>query len=236
MKKLQVIAIFCLLFLTGCTISSEKSISDQKKDSANWSKPRTKLFSSLDYPELSKVEAEKLIREKFDLTIPSFFNQALDQTQKLVKAENQLQYAIKSEAEILTIRGVITEKENGSPNFFGLAEAQFQVNQQKQHVYLTKQSILIQNTASDNALQGESISLFIKRLGEAMELPDLEQVMEQAERKIAQAKKNGPNQLIEIYNDSEQAKKQQQLSHILTISYDENNLVKEIYGLISSER
>lgn len=225
----------CILLLVGCTNGIEKNTSKQKKDVAKWSKPRTNLFSSLDYPELSKTEAEKLMEEKFELVIPSFFEQSLALTQKFLRIENQVQYSIKSDAEILTIRGVMTGKEDKSPNSVGLAEAQFQVNQQRKQVYLTKQSILIQNIAAGNALQGDSIRSLVKRVGEAMELPDLDQVMKQSEKKMAHEKNEGPNQLLEIYNDSETAKKQQRASRILTISYDEKHLVKEIYGLISIE-
>lgn len=235
MKKAKIIIVFCLLFLSGCANSNGKSTAEPKNDEAKLSKSRTKLFSSLDYPELSKTEAEKLMEEKFDLMMPSFFEQSLTLTQKVLKIENQAQYAIKSEAENLTIQGVITGKEASSSNYIGSAEAQFQVNQQKQHVYLTKQSILIQNTASDNTLQGESLDLLVRRLGETLELPELDQVMKRAEKKISQVKDESSNQLIEIYNDRETAKKQQGVSRLLTISFDEDKRVKEIYGLISIE-
>lgn len=62
MKKVPAIVIFCLLFLVGCKTGIEKNISEQKNDGANWSKKRTNLFSSLDYPELSKIEANKLMK------------------------------------------------------------------------------------------------------------------------------------------------------------------------------
>lgn len=231
MKKIHVIAIFCLLLLVGCRNYDEKSSSEQNYDGAKWSKSRSNLFSSMDYPELSKTEAEKLMEEKFDLAMPSFFEESLALTKKLLKMESQAQYTIKSEAEILTIRGIVTREETSSSHYVGLAEAQFQVNQQKQKVYLTKQSIVIQN--SD--LQGEPIRSLVRKVGEAMELPDLAQVMEHAEKKIAQAKEQELNQVIEIYNDSEMAQKQQEVSHILTISFNENRLVKEIYGLMSIE-
>ena len=235
MKKVPAIVIFCLLFLVGCTTGIEKNISEQKNDGVNWSKKRTNLFSSLYYPELSKIEANKLMKEKFDLTMPSFFERSLALTQETLLLETPAQYAIKSEAENLTIRGIVIGKENSDPNYTGLSEAHFQVNQQKQQVYLTKQSIVIQCSASDNKLQGETVGLLLKRLGEAMELPDLDQVMKQAEQKMVQTEDDGSSQMIEIYNDSEAAKKQQSASRILTIFYDETNLVKEIDGFISIE-
>lgn len=235
MKKVPVIVIFCLVFLVGCTTNSEKNISEQKDDGASWSKKRTNLFSSLDYPELSKIEANKLMKEKFDLTMPLFFERSLALTQETLLLETPAQYAIKSEAENLTIRGIVIGKKTTDQTYTGLAEAHFQVNQQKQQVYLTKQSIVIQCSASDNKLQGETVGLLLKRLGEAMELPDLDQVMKQAEQKMVQTEDDGSSQMIEIYNDSEAAKKQQSASRILTIFYDETNLVKEIDGFISIE-
>ncbi|MBO0473352.1 hypothetical protein IGL98_003314 [Enterococcus sp. DIV0840] len=234
MKKARILIFCCCLLLVGCTNGIEKNNSEQKNDGANWSKKRTNLFSSMDYPELSKKDAGKLMEDKFDLMIPPFFEQSLALMQKILMTEDESEFTIKSDAEILTIQGKLKAgKENTSPNYAVSAEAQFQVNQQKQQVYLTKQWILIQNSSADSELPGESVLLLLRKLGKVMELPDLDQVIKNAEKKIAEVNDKNSNQLIEIYNDSQM--EQQHTSRILTISYDKKNCFKEIYGLISIE-
>lgn len=234
MKKIQILIIFCLSILVGCTNGNEKNTTDQKNDGINWSKKRAKLFSTLDYPELSKTEAEKLMEEKFELEIPPFFERSLGAIQKNLRTENQVQYAIKSDAEILTIRGMLTTgMENTFSELSGVVDAQFQVNNQEKKVYLTRQSLVIQNNKMDSEIEWASIRVLLKELGEAMELPDVDEAIKKAEKKIAQLDDKDQEQLVEIYNDGAAAKKKQYASRTLTILCDGNNHYKEIYGLIS---
>lgn len=238
MKRVAIVLAVSLLAIIGCTVKEDGTSSLRKTDRQYvLYKERTKGFGNYDYPNLKETEAEKLLTEKFQLELPTLYNEIQPIIEKElegndIKAAKPVFQLFVQPTQVVFTRMTSYEK-NNRPYIHTKIELKYFFDDGKKVAKLNNQTVMLINQTTESKALSEKLPLFTKEVGKMINLNGLEQGLSNYEKKVQASKGLIVQQAISIADNNKEAKKEKGLLKSIQVSYDEHGILRELYGNIA---
>lgn len=235
MKRMMMILAMSLFAIVGCSTKEYLTASLSKTDkSLVWHHERTKGFGNYDYPTLKKAEAEKLLKDKFQLEIPTLYNEIQPIIEKkLVEngaKETSPIYQMYVQPTQVVFTKIIPFEKNNQPYIDAKIELKYFFDDGNKLVKLNNQTIMLINKTNQSSTLEDEVPAFANKVGEKIDLGALEQGLSNYESKVQESKGLIKLQTITISDNSKEAKKEKGLLKSIQVAYDEQGVLRELYG------
>ncbi|WP_207696407.1 hypothetical protein DOK67_0000783 [Enterococcus sp. DIV0212c] len=238
MKKVVIVLAISLLAIIGCTTKKDDPALVSKTDKQYIvHTERTKGFGNYDYPNLKKAEAEKLLTEKFQLELPTLYNKIQPIIEKElegndIKAAEPLFQLYVQPTQVVFTKITSYEKKN-QPYIDTKIEFKYFFDDGKKIAKLNNQTVMLINQTDESNTLTEKLPLFVTDVGKMVNLGGLEQGLSNYDTKVQESKNFIVQQAISIADNSDEAKKEKGLLKSIQVSYDEQGVLRELYGNIA---
>lgn len=219
----------CFLFLVGCSTQKKASNKLSSQDQALvWSGERKKVFGQYDYTNLtSENEAKKILTEKFQVEVPSFFEKSKELLNKNdflnAYTQHQTTYDVVAQDDKLTYRQVTEYQSDKNAVVRAVIETTFLVTGEEE-VKTSEQTVTISTVASETTKFYTALPALSKGMAKILSLPNADQEIDKAFKKYPM---HDTEKHVEAINIMEQKASEDTLSKKIQLFYDGDGTVTE---------
>ncbi|MBL1229464.1 hypothetical protein IW492_09495 [Enterococcus sp. BWB1-3] len=216
-------------FLVACDGSSANKLSSED-NLLIWSENRDKSFPSYDIGEMTKEEAEELMKEKLQLMLTEAFKNATGILTEQLTMDNQTldytqYYSQSSAAEVDYSEYLVFKTSEGYYPISAQVEIKYTLDKGKKTVSSTREAVVVKNIASTEQFNGKDQKKLISQLASAYNISENDFSMKLSELS------GKYNETIYLYDTLETAKEDESLGKRIYVKFADNGVVS-IIGLV----
>lgn len=230
---LLIVCLLPILLISGC--KKEKAL-PKKSQELLWRAERTKPFGVFEYSDLSKEEAETILKEKFSVSLSALTQKAeaiLDEELLTdTGAKGPVTYTIDAKENKLQVRGYYPYEQANTMQAFAYIDSEYHYLPEKKQANLVDQTITLSNYGESSAFQSENVEPLLKKLGELVQVENLTIALTQ----LKEHEKEVKSKELEVSDNGEDAYKKKNIRSSLYVGIDEKSEIKEIYARLTDYR
>ncbi|MEI5990819.1 hypothetical protein A5881_002324 [Enterococcus termitis] len=232
-----------MLFLAGCSAKKASTVEEKlpkSDESFIWWSERSKQFGSYDYMLKNEQEAFTDLKNKFDLEVVPVFND----TRQIIKedflipdvAQEPEEFSLLAKGTEFSFSSLIKFKDTtGQYSSYGRVTAKYQYLKELDKVKLQSNSVEIFNSVATEGFKGKDLEETLNKLGASLKLEDMDDLLKKFKEATADPEKLKKEEVI-IYNHTEMAQKTAIFNKKLSVFYNEDSKLSEIYMTITDLR
>ncbi|MEI5990112.1 hypothetical protein A5881_001605 [Enterococcus termitis] len=236
MKKKLLFLLFALIALSGCIKANGHTTLNALDKPLFWQEKREKPFGKHDYGKLDEQKFNKLLKEKFEVSLPEYYKDMTITFDKNFVTEeiyaDQPDYFIAAQGETLYLKIVSQYKEEQELVLYTTMEFEYVFNRENEQVTLKNQSVVINDTSKEGKLLNDTFDQLITGIGQVTNIKQINKKLEEFHTLAKKEKDNLSNQIIVLYDDSSVAKERNELQKVLSVQYNPEGILKNIYFYI----
>ncbi|WP_375178517.1 hypothetical protein [Enterococcus rotai] len=230
---LLIVCLLPILLISGC--KKEKAL-PKKSQELLWRAERTKPFGVFEYSDLSKEEAETILKEKFSVSLSTLTKktEAILDEELLTDtgAKGTVTYTIDAKENKLQVRGFYPYEQGDTMQSFAYIDSEYHYLPEKKQANLIDQTITLSNYGESSAFQSENVEPLLKKLGELVQVENLTIALTQ----LKEHEKEVKSKELEVSDNGEDAYKKKNIRSSLYVGIDEKSEIKEIYARLTDYR
>jgi len=230
---LLIVCLLPILLISGC--KKEKAL-PKKSQELLWRAERTKPFGVFEYSDLSKEEAETILKEKFSVSLSTLTKktEAILDEELLTDtgAKGTVTYTIDAKENKLQVRGFYPYEQGDTMQAFAYIDSEYHYLPEKKQANLIDQTITLSNYGESSAFQSENVEPLLKKLGELVQVENLTIALTQ----LKESEKEVKSKELEVSDNGEDAYKKKNIRSSLYVGIDEKSEIKEIYARLTDYR
>ncbi|GGC89685.1 hypothetical protein [Enterococcus wangshanyuanii] len=232
-RKIALLILACVFSVAGC--KKEEQVSINKADQAvSWQKKQEKSFGKFDYLDISEKEAQKIMKEKFAISLPELYTSALPiltetlQTQENVKEEPV--YTVVATGNTLVMNGTYSYKNKQDGKYYSYAtiEMTYEFDAQKQITWLSSQDIMIFNYPEQGKVYLNDPMEALEKLAVLTKIEDLDEKITTFKKNIDQPTDEIKGKKLKLENTLKQAEKDHTVARNIGMDFSENGTLSLI--------
>lgn len=228
-RRVKMLVLFFCITLTGCSPQENNKKLSEADQTLTLTVKKDKPIGSYDYLELDKTAAEKLMKEKFELPLPSYLADAVAiinqtfKTEEILKTESS--YSILSDGENLTYTLLLSylDAENKYLNYATI-ELKYNYLPDKKEVFLQTQEIYLYNATEDEKFHGKELKECLSSFAQLMNV----KLDEAATKKLATIETKQTEAKVYLMFMMEEAEKKKTVGRTLAVEYSEGGTPNRI--------
>ncbi|MEI5993774.1 hypothetical protein [Candidatus Enterococcus mansonii] len=243
LKIFIAITMFCsLLAVTSCSNSNPHAQLPKKDQQIVWSGARERSFGDSDYVDLSsKDEAMKVMKDKYKLSIPDYYEKAIKTIDSSLSSEtvkaDKLQYLIYAKNEDLELRTIYPFYEGENLKFVAIVSLKYKFLRETKKARLRIQAVDIKNASSDQEFPKDKVILLAKELGSIMRIDNslIKSGIKGYEKQIKEANRQFSNESVPVVSNRTGLDKDKELGKSISALYDGFGKLTDVYAEISDD-
>lgn len=233
MRKRLLFLLFVLIALSGCAEPNGHKTLNALNQPLAWQGEREKPFGQYDFGKLDEQEFNKLLKEKFKVSLPEYYNDVTITLMKnLVKDQvslDQAEYFIEAQGETLNLRIINQYKKEKELVFYTVANFDYLFDREQKQVTLKNQSIIVNDATKDGTFVKDDFNQLILGMGNVLNIRSLGKRLEDFNTLIEKEKDNLGNQVLFLYDDSITMKERNELQKVISVEYNQLGVMRNIY-------
>lgn len=233
MRKRLLFLLFVLFALSGCAGSNGHTTLNALDKPLAWQDEREKPFGQYDFGKLDEQEFNKLLKEKFKVSLPEYYKDMTITLKKIfVKDQvnlDQVEYFIEAQGEILHLRIINEYKKEQELVFYTSANFEYVFDREQKQVTLKKQSIIVNDATKDGTFPKEDFNQLILNMGHVLNIKGLNKKLDDFNIFTEKEKDKLGDQILFIYDDSIIAKEKNELQKAISVEYNQLGVMRNIY-------
>ncbi|MBM7687469.1 hypothetical protein BCR24_07510 [Enterococcus ureilyticus] len=236
MKKKILFLLFTLIAVSGCSKANGHTTLNALDKPLAWQEKREKPFGKYDYGMLDEQKFNKLLKEKFEVSLPKYYkDMTITFTKNFVTEEvyaEQPDYFITAQGETLYLKIVSQYKETQELVLYTTMEFEYVFDRENGQVTLKNQSVMINDASKEGKLLNNTFDQLITDMGQVTNIKHINKKLEEFHTLTKKEKDNLSNQIIVLYDDSAVGKERNELQKVLSVQYNPEGILKNTYFYI----
>lgn len=242
-KKLVFILLGLLVVLGGCATTERYTDFSKTDQSLVFSGQRKRSFGDSDYSTIkTEKEAYKLLIDKYNVTIPTYYNQTKHLLEKRLTSSKvrmgEADYSVYARNKELEFRTLYCFYDGSELQAFSEVVLTYAYLADYEQAYLKSQLVTIKVVPAKGKLPNDNIHEIIHDLGKNMKLSEtkVDQGLLQYDKRVK--KRNAPitDDYLPIVTNANELEKSKELLKEIAVSYDQDGTLREIYAEISDQQ
>lgn len=244
-KKMNIgiAVLMCLFIFAGCGSSDRYAKFSKEDQPLSWQGERKRSFGDSDYSKIdTEAEAFRLVKDKYKLGIPDYYEETKKMLEKEIPSEKvkqgETRYSVFTKERELAFQTTYTFYEEDELQIMADVIVNYEFSKKQEQAYVRSQIVSIKVVQVKGQLPNDNVSEFIQNMGQNMHLSDEKIATGLAgyELQVDEATSPITTEFLPIVQNTNNIDKEAEFTKIIAVSYDVDGTLREIYGEISDLR
>ncbi|MDA9471199.1 hypothetical protein [Enterococcus sp. 5H] len=235
--------LMCLFIFAGCGSSDRYAKFSKEDQQLSWQGEHKRSFGDSDYSKIeTEAEAFSLVKDKYQLAIPSYYEESKKLIEDEIPSEKVKQgetlYSVFTREKELSFQTTYTFYEEDELQIMADVTLNYEFSKKQEQAYLRSQIVSIKVVQVKGQLPNDNVGELIQNMGQTMKFSDetIATGLAGYELQVDEATSPITTEFLPVVQNTNNIDKDTEFTKIIAVSYDVDGTLREIYGEISDLR